>query len=69
MITWLRGVLWRRTHGLKDMRLVLGAADAVAAPMPLTSPMHDRYISAIARGWSEIDWAGLARVAAADSGL
>ena len=60
---------FKLTYGLKDIRLVLGAADAVAAPMPLASLMHDRYISAVARGWSEIDWAGLARVAAADAGL
>ena len=56
-------------YGLKDVRLVLGAADDVAAPMPLASLMRDRYLSAVARGWGEIDWAGLARVAAADAGL
>ena len=56
-------------YGLKDVRLALGAADEVAAPMPLASLIRDRYLSAVARGWSDIDWAGLARVAAADAGL
>ena len=56
-------------YGLKDIRLVLGAADEVAAPMPLASLIRDRYLSGVARGWGDIDWAGLARVAAADAGL
>jgi 3-hydroxyisobutyrate dehydrogenase-like beta-hydroxyacid dehydrogenase len=56
-------------YGLKDIRLVLEAGDAVAAPMPLASLMHDRFVSAVARGWADIDWAGLARVAAVDAGL
>ncbi|HTD70086.1 MAG TPA: NAD(P)-dependent oxidoreductase [Gemmatimonadales bacterium] len=56
-------------YGLKDIRLALGAADEVAAPMPLASLIRDRYLSGVARGWTEIDWAGLARIAAADAGL
>ena len=56
-------------YGLKDIRLALGAADEVAAPMPLASLIRDHYLSGIARGWGEIDWAGLARVAAVDAGL
>lgn len=56
-------------HGLKDVRLVLAAGDAVTAPLPLASLMRDRYMTAVARGWSDIDWSALARVAAADAGL
>src|SRR6266571_1017899 len=56
-------------YGLKDVRLALGAAEDVAAPMPLASLIRDRYLSAVARGWGDIDWAGLARIAAADAGL
>ncbi len=56
-------------YGLKDVRLALATAEEVAAPMPLASLMRDRYLSAVARGWGEIDWAALARVAAADAGL
>ena len=56
-------------YGLKDVRLALAAADDVAAPLPLASLVRDRYLSAVARGWQEIDWAALARIAAADAGL
>lgn len=56
-------------YGLKDVRLVLGAAEDVAAPMPLASLIRDRYLSAVARGWGEIDWVALGRVAAVDAGL
>src|SRR5213596_2804024 len=56
-------------YGLKDVRLALGAADEVAAPMPLASLIRDRYLAGIARGWGDVDWAALARIAAADAGL
>jgi 3-hydroxyisobutyrate dehydrogenase-like beta-hydroxyacid dehydrogenase len=56
-------------HGLKDVRLALQAGDEVAVPLPLASLMHDHYLSAVARGWGEADWAALARVSAADAGL
>ncbi|HET7296826.1 MAG TPA: NAD-binding protein, partial [Gemmatimonadales bacterium] len=56
-------------HGLKDVRLVLSAGDAVTAPLPLASLMRDRYMAAVARGWGDIDWAALARVASVDAGL
>jgi 3-hydroxyisobutyrate dehydrogenase-like beta-hydroxyacid dehydrogenase len=56
-------------YGLKDVRLALAAADDVAAPMPLASLIHDRFLSGLARGWGDSDWAALARVAAADAGL
>lgn len=56
-------------YGLKDIRLALGAAEQVAAPMPLASLIRDRYLAGIARGWGDVDWAALARIAAADAGL
>src|SRR5216110_3503020 len=56
-------------YGLKDVRLALAAADDVAAPLPLASLVRDRYLSAVARGWQEIDWSGLSLVPAADAGL
>jgi 3-hydroxyisobutyrate dehydrogenase-like beta-hydroxyacid dehydrogenase len=56
-------------HGLKDVRLALQAGDEVAAPLPLASLIRDHYLSAVARGWGEIDWAALARVSAEDAGL
>jgi 3-hydroxyisobutyrate dehydrogenase-like beta-hydroxyacid dehydrogenase len=56
-------------HGLKDVRLALAAGDEVTAPMPLASLVHDHYLAAMARGWSDIDWAGLARLSAVNAGL
>jgi 3-hydroxyisobutyrate dehydrogenase-like beta-hydroxyacid dehydrogenase len=54
---------------LKDVRLVLAAAEAANVPMPLASLVRDRLISGIARGYGEIDWSAVAKVAAMDAGL
>jgi 3-hydroxyisobutyrate dehydrogenase-like beta-hydroxyacid dehydrogenase len=55
--------------GLKDVRLVLGAADAAGVPMPLASLLHDRLLAAISRGKGELDWSALAELIAEDAGL
>ena len=55
--------------GLKDVRLVLAAADEVAVPMPVATVIRDHYLSAVARGWGDLDWAALAKVVAEDAGL
>jgi 3-hydroxyisobutyrate dehydrogenase-like beta-hydroxyacid dehydrogenase len=56
-------------HGLKDVRLALSAADEVTTPMPLASLIRDHYLSAMARGWGDIDWAALARVIEENAGV
>jgi 3-hydroxyisobutyrate dehydrogenase-like beta-hydroxyacid dehydrogenase len=56
-------------HGLKDVRLALGAGDEADVPLPLASLMRDRYLSAMAWGWADADWAALARVGAVEAGL
>jgi 3-hydroxyisobutyrate dehydrogenase-like beta-hydroxyacid dehydrogenase len=56
-------------HGLKDVRLALGAGDEVSAPLPLASLARDHYLSALAWGWGERDWAALAEVSAVNAGL
>lgn len=55
--------------GLKDIRLVLAAAEACAVPMPFASVIRDHLISGVARGMGEIDWAAIGRVVAEDAGL
>lgn len=55
--------------GLKDIRLVIEAADAAQVPMPLASLIRDHFLSAVARGQGEIDWAGLGSVSAENAGL
>jgi len=55
--------------GLKDVRLAQAAADGCMVPMPLAGLLHDRFMTAIARGYGEFDWAGLGRLCADDAGL
>jgi 3-hydroxyisobutyrate dehydrogenase-like beta-hydroxyacid dehydrogenase len=60
---------FRLRHGLKDARLVLAAGEDVAAPLPIASLVRDHYLTAMARGWGDVDWAALAKVSAAAAGL
>ena len=55
--------------GLKDIRLVLEAADELAAPMPLASLIRDHLLSGVAQGQADLDWSSLARVIARNAGL
>jgi 3-hydroxyisobutyrate dehydrogenase-like beta-hydroxyacid dehydrogenase len=55
--------------GLKDVRLVLQAADASGVPMPLASLLHDHLLAALARGKGELDWSAVAQLIAEDAGL
>jgi 3-hydroxyisobutyrate dehydrogenase-like beta-hydroxyacid dehydrogenase len=55
--------------GLKDIRLVLAAADAAGAPMPLANLLHDRLLSLQAQGHGELDWSGVALAASRDAAL
>jgi 3-hydroxyisobutyrate dehydrogenase-like beta-hydroxyacid dehydrogenase len=55
--------------GLKDLRLVLAAAEEAAVPMPVASVIRDHFVSAVARGWGDMDWAALAKVVAEGAGL
>jgi 3-hydroxyisobutyrate dehydrogenase-like beta-hydroxyacid dehydrogenase len=55
--------------GLKDIRLVLQAAEARSVPLPLASVIRDRFLTAIARGHENSDWSILGQIAAEDAGL
>jgi 3-hydroxyisobutyrate dehydrogenase-like beta-hydroxyacid dehydrogenase len=55
--------------GFKDNKLVLTAAEEVAVPMPMANLVHDRFVTAIAQGMSNSDWAAIARISAQDAGL
>jgi len=55
--------------GLKDVRLVLDAAEELAAPMPLASLIRDHLLSAMAHGQADLDWSSVTRVAARDAGI
>lgn len=55
--------------GLKDVRLVLAAAEAAQAPMPVASLVRDRMLSGLARGRGDDDWSSFARLIAENAGL
>jgi 3-hydroxyisobutyrate dehydrogenase-like beta-hydroxyacid dehydrogenase len=55
--------------GLKDVRLMLEAADGLAAPMPFANIVHDRFLSAIANGYGDLDWSALTLVISQSAGL
>jgi len=55
--------------GLKDVRLVLSAADALAVPMPAASLVRDHFLAGIAQGQGDSDWSALARLSAKNAGL
>jgi 3-hydroxyisobutyrate dehydrogenase-like beta-hydroxyacid dehydrogenase len=54
---------------LKDVRLALAEAEKAGVPMPSVSVVRDRLITAIARGYGELDWTALGLVAAEEAGL
>jgi 3-hydroxyisobutyrate dehydrogenase-like beta-hydroxyacid dehydrogenase len=60
---------FRLTLGLKDMRLVLEAADSARTPMPFASVLRDHLLEAVAQGQGEWDWSALAEVARRHAGL
>ena len=60
---------FKMSLGLKDMRLALAAADALAVPMPVASLVRDHFIEGVAQGEGDADWSGLARLAARRAGL
>jgi len=55
--------------GLKDIRLVLRAAEQQSVPMPIASVLRDRFLTALGRGYEDKDWSVIGRVAAEDAGL
>jgi 3-hydroxyisobutyrate dehydrogenase-like beta-hydroxyacid dehydrogenase len=54
---------------LKDVRLVLSAADENNVPMPFANVLRDSLMELIATGGSDKDWVALAQVASRRAGL
>jgi 3-hydroxyisobutyrate dehydrogenase-like beta-hydroxyacid dehydrogenase len=55
--------------GLKDMRLVSQAADALHVPMPVLNVLHDHLLQTIGAEGEDIDWSGIARTVASNGGV
>jgi 3-hydroxyisobutyrate dehydrogenase-like beta-hydroxyacid dehydrogenase len=55
--------------GLKDVRLAIAAGDATNTPLPIASVVRDHLVAAMAKGYEELDWSVLGRIAAQNAGL
>jgi len=55
--------------GLKDNRLMLQTAEKLGTPMPFANIVRDRFLSAIANGHAELDWAAMTLSIAQSAGL
>jgi len=55
--------------GLKDVKLVQALAEQSCTPMPFASVVHDRLVSALAKGRGEMDWTALGLNVSEDAGL
>lgn len=55
--------------GQKDIRLALAAADSLGVPMPIANILHNRFLTLIAHGGSQLDWSAIGRLAANDAAL
>jgi 3-hydroxyisobutyrate dehydrogenase-like beta-hydroxyacid dehydrogenase len=55
--------------GLKDIRLVLAAAEELRAPLPIASLLRDRFLTLLANGGEELDWSAIGALAAWEAGV
>ena len=53
----------------QDVALVADTAARARVPMPLGSLLRDRYVSAAARGWGQLDWSAIGLAVSADAGV
>lgn len=60
---------FRLALGLKDVRLALEAAENAAVPMPVAGILRDRFLTGMAHGMADADWASIARLVAESAGL
>ncbi|MBY0287656.1 MAG: NAD(P)-dependent oxidoreductase [Mycobacteriaceae bacterium] len=54
--------------GLKDVRLVLAAGEALQVPLPVASLIRDRFLTLLANGGAHLDWSALGKVASWEAG-
>lgn len=55
--------------GLKDIDLLLRAAEAVRVPLPIAGLLHDRLLSGMANNRSEMDWSAISLTMLEEAGL
>lgn len=55
--------------GLKDINLLLKAADTLKVPMPIASLLHDRLMTGMANNRGQMDWSAIALSSFKDAGI
>ncbi|MBU3750677.1 MAG: NAD(P)-dependent oxidoreductase [Mycobacterium sp.] len=55
--------------GIKDIRLVLAAAEELQVPLPIASLLRDRFLTLLAAGGGDLDWSAISTLALRDAGL
>lgn len=60
---------FKASLGLKDLRLMLAAAETLGVPLPAATLVRDQLSAAIAEGQGDFDWSVIARLAAQRAGL
>jgi 3-hydroxyisobutyrate dehydrogenase-like beta-hydroxyacid dehydrogenase len=55
--------------GIKDIRLVLAAAEELQVPLPIASLLRDRFLALLASGGGDLDWSAISTLAQRDAGL
>jgi 3-hydroxyisobutyrate dehydrogenase-like beta-hydroxyacid dehydrogenase len=60
---------FRLPLGLKDVRLALAAGEGAQTPLPTASLIRDHFLTAMARGYQDLDWSALALVIAENAAL
>jgi 3-hydroxyisobutyrate dehydrogenase-like beta-hydroxyacid dehydrogenase len=60
---------FRLALGLKDINLTLQTAESNSVPMPVASLLHDRWLTAVAKGRADMDWTAVALDVAENAGL
>jgi 3-hydroxyisobutyrate dehydrogenase-like beta-hydroxyacid dehydrogenase len=56
------------TLGLKDIRLVLAAGEDLQVPLPIASLLRDRFLTLLANGGGQLDWAAVGALSAWEAG-
>ena len=56
------------TLGLKDIQLVLAAAQQLQVPLPVASLLRDRLLTLVATGGGQLDWSAVSTLADRDAG-
>ncbi len=55
--------------GLKDVRLMLAAAESLRVSLPVADIVRNRFLTLLANGGGALDWSAISQLAAKDAGL